>query len=94
MKIIRSLSWNTNFSSLLIGFLLALCLILAIGAGGSDQSGPGRYQCCAAGGDDSAVFVINTQTGQTWRLARADTCDFETPYQRKSVRHSITPMIE
>ena len=91
---LKKRNWDINFYSLLIGFLLALCLMLAIGAGGSDRSDPGRYQCCAAGGDDSAVFVIDTQTGQTWRLARADNCDYGTPYQRESVRRSITPIIK
>jgi len=83
-----------NFSSLAIGFLLALCLTLAIGAANSYDDGPGRYQCCAAGNDDLAVFVIDTQTGQTWRLSRIDTHYFGTPQARKSIRQSIIPMVE
>ena len=90
----RRLNRNLNFSSLAIGFLLALCFILAIGAAKSYDDRPGRYQCCAAGDDDLAVFVIDTHTGQTWRLSRIDTHYFGTPQARKSIRRSITPMVE
>lgn len=86
-------NWNLNFNSLAIGFALALCLMLSIGAAESNDN-TGQYQCCAAGGDDLAVFVIDTETGQTWRLGRTDMYDFGTPYQRKSIRRSITPMVE
>lgn len=82
---------NLNFNSVAIGFLLALCLILAIGASGGNSTGHGKYQCCAAGNDSSAVFVIDTQTGQTWRMSRTDTYDFGTPQSRRSVQRSITP---
>ena len=87
----KRLNWNLNFGSLAIGFLLALCLILVIGAAGSNH---GRYQCCAAGDDNLAVFVIDTETGQTWRFSRTDTYNFGTPQARKSIRRSITPMVE
>jgi len=87
----RRLNQNLNFRSIAIGFLLALCLILAIGASGGNSSGYGKYQCCAAGGDNLSVFVIDTRTGQTWRLSRADTYDFGTPLARRSVQRSITP---
>jgi hypothetical protein len=80
-----------NFSSVAIGFLLAMCLMLAIGASGGNDQGRGKYQCCAAGNDSLAVFVIDTQTGQTWRLSRADTYDFGTPQSRRSAQRSITP---
>jgi hypothetical protein len=90
----RQHCWNPNFISLAIGFLLALCLILAAGAAGSYDDSPGRYQCCAAGNDHIAVFVIDTQTGHTWRLSRTDTYDFGTPQARKSIRRSVTPIVE
>jgi len=90
----QGLHWSLNFSSVAIGFLLALCLILAAGAAGSYDDSPGRYQCCAAGDDHIAVFVIDTQTGHTWRLSRTDTYDFGTPHKRKSVRRSQTPSVE
>ena len=85
---------NLDFTSIVIGFLLALCLILAVGAAGGYDDNPGRYQCCAAGDDDLAVFVIDTGTGQTWRLSRTDTYNFGTPQLRKSNRQSITPIVD
>ncbi len=90
----QRLNWSLNFSSLAIGFLLALCLLLAVGATGSNNNRLGRYQCCAAGNNEVAVFVIDTETGQTWRFSRTDTYNFGTPDERKSNRRSIIPMIE
>ncbi len=85
---------NINFASLVIGFLLGLCLMLAIGAASGNDDSPGQYQCCAAGNYSDAVFVIDTETGQTWRLGRTDSYDLGTPQQRKSIRQSIMPMID
>jgi hypothetical protein len=85
---------NINFSGLAIGFLLALCLMLAIGATDGSDDSPGQYQCCAAGDDSLAVFVVETSTGHTWRVSRTDNYDLGTPYARKSVRRSITPMLD
>ena len=86
-------TWNLNLSSLAIGFLLALCLLLVIGATGNNNRS-GRYQCCAAGNNEVAVFVIDTETGQTWRFSRTDTYNFGTPDERKSIRSSIIPLVE
>ena len=86
------LSCNLNLNSLVIGFLLALCLFLTIGAVGSSYTSP-RYQCCAAGNEQLAVFVIDTETGHTWRLSRTDMYDFGTPAAPKSIRQSIKPML-
>jgi hypothetical protein len=83
---------HLSLSSVVIGFLLALCLMLAVGAASSD--GLGRYQCCSAGSSDISVFVIDTQTGRTWRLSRTDTYDLGTPQNRKSDRQSITPIVK
>ena len=85
---------NVGFKNLVIGFLLGLCVTLAIAAVGSNESGTGRYQCCAAGGDELAVFVVDTETGHTWRLSRTDNYDFGTPHTRKSIRQSITPLVD
>ncbi|MBN2136821.1 MAG: hypothetical protein JW720_03360 [Sedimentisphaerales bacterium] len=83
--------YEIHFSSLVIGFLLALCLTLALGAmGSSDSTGP--YRCSAAG--DLSAFVIDTQTGQVWQVSRTDNTDFGTPLNRKSSRRSVTPMID
>jgi hypothetical protein len=86
--------WNPNFSSIAIGFLLALCLILAFGAAVRNDNSRGKYECCAAGTDELAVFVIDTQTGQTWRLGRSSSYDFGTPQSPKSTRQSISPIVK
>jgi hypothetical protein len=38
--------------------------------------------------------VIDTETGQTWRFSRIDTYNFGSPQGHKSIRRSITPMVE
>ena len=72
-----------------IGFLLALCLVLAVGAATGGDAGPYRV---SAGGD--AAFVLDTQTGHVWQVSRSDHVDLGTPSARKSVRKSITPMVD
>lgn len=84
--------YSTSVKNLILGFLLGLCVMLVVGAA-SSSDGPGQYQCCAAGDDSVAVFVIDTQTGQTWRLSRTDAYDLGTPGAPKSVRHSVTPLV-
>ena len=84
---------NLNFSSLFIGFLLALCLFLIIGATNNNNNSQ-RYQCCSAGDEQLAVFVIETETGHTWRLSRTDIYDFGTPSEPRSIRRSIRPMVD
>jgi len=85
---------NLNLSSMVIGFLLALCLLLAVGAAGGNNGSFKRYQCSAAGSSDLAVFVLDTETGHTWRLSRTDIYDFGTPSEPRSIRRSIRPMID
>ena len=87
-----TLSWNLNLNSLVIGFLLAFCLLLTIGAVRSNPYP--RYQCCTAGSEPLAVFVIDTETGHTWRLGRSDMYDFGIPSKPKSRRRSIKPMLD
>ena len=86
--------WVPDISSLAIGFLLALCLVFAVGATGGNDSSKGRYECCTAGNDDLAVFVVDTQTGQTWRLGRGSLIDYGTQQSPRSSRKSITPIVE
>ena len=88
------LSWNPSLTSLAIGFLLALCLMLVIGATKGYNNSYERYQCCTAGDDPLAVFVIDTETGHTWRLSRTDMYDFGSPAAPKSIRRSIRPMLD
>jgi len=87
-------SWNVSLKNLVIGFLLGLSVTLAIAATSSNDNSSGPYQCCAAGDDPVSVFVVNTQTGHTWRLSRADHYDLGTPQAPKSVRRSVTPIAE
>ena len=81
---------NMNLATLAGGFLLGLCVMLLVGADYGNTNG--RYQCCPAGEESLAVFVIDTQTGQTWRMGRTDTYDFGTPLERKSERSVETPV--
>ena len=83
--------WNIHLGSAVIGFLMALCLVMALGAAaGEDSEGPYRLSA----GSDMSVFVIDTQTGHVWQLSRGDNTDFGTPLDRKSRRRSITPMLD
>jgi len=88
------LRWNLNLNSLIIGFLLAICLMLIIGATKVNDKSSKRYQCCTAGDDPLAVLVIDTETGHTWRLGRTDMYDFGSPSAPRSIRRSIKPMID
>jgi len=88
------LHWNLNVNSMVIGFLLGLCLLLAVGASKSYDTNSQRYQCCAAGNEPLAVFVIDTETGNTWRLGRNDMYDFGTPSAPRSIRRSIRPTVD
>ena len=82
--------WNVHFGSMVIGFLMALCLALALGAAtGDDSEGPYRISA----GSDMSAFVIDTQTGHVWLVSRGDNTDLGTPLDRKSLRKSISPMV-
>lgn len=78
---------SIDFKSLVIGLLLGLCITLVLGA--SNYNDNGQYQCSAGG---SQVFVIDTQTGQTWALDHSSTTDFGTPQNRKSQKSFTTPI--
>jgi hypothetical protein len=83
-------NFSIDFKNLVLGLLLGICLMLVTAA--ADNGEDERYQCCAAGDNDQAVFVIDIQTGQTWRMSRTDTFDYGTPQQRKSERQTQTPI--
>lgn len=72
-----------SLKGIITGFLLGLCVTIVMGTNGGSS---GRYECCAAGNNSETVFVIDTQTGQTWRLDRTSTIDYGTPLERKSER--------
>lgn len=82
---------NIDFKNIVLGFLLGICLVIAIGAA---SDGRGRYQSCTAGDNDEAVYVIDTHTGQTWRMGRIHIYDFGTPDQPKSERRGVTPIVK
>ena len=86
----QTFTWNVNLSSVIIGFLLALCLTLALGASGSGSEGP--YRISAA--SEMGAYVIDTETGHTWMVSRTDQIDLGTPFDRVSRRRSIIPMVE
>jgi hypothetical protein len=83
----RKPGWNINFSSMIIGFLLAACLALALGAASTRSGGP--YQISA--NSDLSAYVIDTRTGEAWQISRGDNIEFGTPFDRKSRRTSVTP---
>ncbi len=84
-------NWNIHFSSMAIGFLLALCLALALGAAtGGESEGPYRLSA----GSDMSVFVMDTQTGHVWQFSRGDNTDLGTPLDRISLRKTITAMVD
>ena len=83
----RKSGWNINFSSMIIGFLLAACLALALGAASARSEG--SYQISA--NSDLSAFIIDTKTGETWQISRGNNIEFGTPFDRKSRRTNVTP---
>ena len=59
-----------NIDKLVIGVLLGVCLMLAIGAGGLSTSHPvGTYQIIPGMRPQAREFyVLNTQTGRVWEF--------------------------
>lgn len=51
-----------DIKTLMIGFLLATCMFLLIGAN-SNNSQIGKYQGFA---DDAHKYLVDTETGQLW----------------------------
>ncbi|HEV58498.1 MAG TPA: hypothetical protein ENN87_13565 [Phycisphaerales bacterium] len=51
---------KANWTTLLMGVMLGVCLTLLIGAG---ELGMGPYQLSSSG---NVAWVIDTQTGQVW----------------------------
>jgi len=88
-------TWNINLNSMVVGFLLAVCLLLTLGVDGpteTESEGPGPFQVCQAG--DMSVFVLDSQTGQVWKIGRTETYDYGTPWQRRSARTNVIPTVE
>jgi hypothetical protein len=62
-----------NPDKLVIGVLLGVCLMLAIGAGGLARShSVGTYQIVVGTQPQAReIFVLNTQTGRVWEFDSA-----------------------
>ena len=54
-----------DMKSLLVGMILGVCMLLALGASTGKQADIGKYQVVCP--DQSTCFVIDTTTGQVWR---------------------------
>lgn len=68
-----------DIKSLLIGLLLGVCTLLALGAVNSRQNNTGRYQI-ACPDSQNTCFVIDTKTGQVWqRYSRSSGTQYGTP---------------
>jgi len=74
---------NIDFKSMMIGLLLGVCVLLVSGQYTEQHNTNNRFMCCAAGSDPYGVFVIDTQTGQTWRLDNKSTIGYGTPENRQ-----------
>jgi hypothetical protein len=60
-----------NLDRLIIGFLLGVCLMLALGAGGQGSTQEiGTWQ---VSGSREGGYILNTKTGQFWWLDDHDT---------------------
>ena len=59
---------KVDAKSAIIGFLLGVCLLLGLGAAVKDGEAR-RYEISSG---DSTAFVLDTQTGQVWRIINAN----------------------
>ena len=72
-----------DMKSLLVGMILGVCILFALGAAPGDRADIGKYQIVCS---DSAgtCFVIDTTTGQIWRkYAQGKVNDLGSPGQWK-----------
>jgi len=62
-----------NIDKLVIGVLLGVCLMLAIGAGGSAMSHPVETYQIVSGAQPQAkeFYILNTRTGRVWEFDSA-----------------------
>ena len=65
-----------DIKSMIIGFLLATCMFLFIGATKNDRgrSQIGKYQATAYG---NFAILINTETGEVYYPCQGGTCDWK-----------------
>lgn len=86
MERIIAIAQNLDFKSLIIGLLIGVCALLVSGQYDHNENTDGRFMCCAAGSDPYGVFIVDTQTGQTWRLDNKSTIYYGAPENRQSSR--------
>jgi hypothetical protein len=68
-----------DIKSLLVGMILGVCVLLALGAATGKQADIGRYQV-ACPDSSSACFVIDTTTGQVWqRFGKSNGQNYGSP---------------
>ena len=71
-----------DFKSAVIGLLLGVCVMLALGAGGGGIADIGRYEVRADQNIGSACFVIDSATGRTWiRRSSAQGSNYGSPQE-------------
>ena len=68
--------------SLLVGMILGVCVLLALGAATGKQADIGRYQV-ACPDNPNTCFVIDTTTGQVWQRRTTGGNDYGSPDQWK-----------
>lgn len=82
---------EVDFKSVAIGVMLCITVALLLAATNNGENDLKRYRCCGASGDPQAVFVVDAYSGHTWRFDRSGTIDYGTPFERESLRTSVTP---
>ena len=71
-----------NIKSLLVGMILGVCVLLALGAATGKRADIGRYQV-ACPDNQSTCFVIDTTTGQVWQRSSSGIQNYGSPDQWK-----------
>jgi hypothetical protein len=78
LNLSRSLDWR----SLIIGLLIAMMALLASGHKSGDRF-TGRYEAFSAGNDPYGIFIVDSYSGQTWRMDNKSTLSYGTPEDRE-----------
>lgn len=82
MKTLLNITRNGDWRSLVIGLLIGMMVLLASGLKGESRF-LGRYIPISAGNSESAIFIVDAYTGQTWRMDESSTISYGTPEQRE-----------
>lgn len=75
-------SWNIardmDWRSLVIGLLIGMVVLMSSGHE-TGQRFLGRYTAFSAGNSEDAIFIVDTYSGQTWRLDASGSIDYGIP---------------